>query len=134
MTALTLDLSESLVRQARQAARLMHRPLEQVLAGLLEAALPPLDEIPLNLQPQLLEMTWLSDGALLEIAKSSMPEPDRLRLGDLGLRDGALTTEEQAELGQLRERYGELTLRKARAYALLSLRSGQPLLGQAAAA
>lgn len=134
MTTVTLDLSESLVRQARQAARLMHRPLEQVLAALLEAALPPLDEIPLNLQPQLLEMTWLSDGALLDIAKSSMAEPDRLRLADLGLRAGALNTEEQSELDQLRERYGELTLRKARAYALLSLRSGQPLLGQAAAA
>ena len=114
MTTITLDLSESLVRQASQAARLMHRPLEQVLAVLLEAALPPLDDCPPKLQVQLIEMTWLSDKALMDIATSSMSEPDRLRLADLGLRADALTAEEQEELALLRERYGELTLRYSR--------------------
>jgi actin-like ATPase involved in cell morphogenesis len=134
MTTITLDLSESLVRQASQAARLMHRPLEQVLAVLLEAALPPLDDCPPELQTQLIEMTWLSDGALMDIATSSMSESDQRRLADLGLRAGALTAEEQEELAALRERYGELTLRKARAYALLSIRGGERLLAHAAAA
>ena len=134
MTTITLDLSESLVRQASQAARLMHRPLEQVLAVLLEAALPPLDDCPPKLQTQLIEMTWLGDGTLMDIATSSMSEPDRLRLADLGLRADALTAEEQEDLALLRERYGELTLRKARAFALLSIRSGERLLAHAAAA
>lgn len=134
MTNITLELSESLVRQADQAARVMHRPLEQVLASLLEAALPPLDDIPPNLQTQLMEMTWLGDGALMDIALTDMSESDRLRLSDLGLRADELTCEEQTELAVLRDQYGELTLRKARAYALLSIRSGKQLLGQVAAA
>jgi len=134
MTNITLELSESVVRQADQAARLMHRPLEQVLAALLEAALPALDDIPPKLQTQLIEMTWLSDGALMDIAGTDMSEPDRLRLAELGLRADELTSEEQRDLEVLREHYGELTLRKARAYALLSIRSGKRLLRQAAAA
>jgi hypothetical protein len=133
MTTITLGLSESLVQQASQAARLMHRPVEQVLAVLLEAALPPLDDCPPKLQTQLIEMTWLGDGDLMDIAASSMSEPDQRRLADLGLA-GALTAEEQEELAALRQRYGELTLRKARAYALLSIRGGERLLAHAAAA
>ncbi|AUB79976.1 hypothetical protein [Candidatus Thiodictyon syntrophicum] len=134
MTNITLELSESVVRQADQAARLMHRPLEQVLAALLEAALPALDDIPPKLQTQLIEMTWLSDGALMDIAGTDMSEPDRLRLCELGLRADELASEEQRDLEVLREHYGELTLRKARAFALLSIRSGKRLLRQAAAA
>lgn len=134
MTTITLDLSESLTQKADQAARLMHRPLEDLLAALLEAALPELDEIPPDLQAQMIEMTWLSDSALMNITKIKMSEPDQVRLSDLGLRAEALTTEEHRELTLLRERYGEMTLRKARAYALLSLRSGKQLLGQAATA
>jgi hypothetical protein len=133
MTTITLDLFESLIQQASQAARLMHRPLEQVLAVLLEAALPPLDDCPPKLQVQLIEMTWLSDNALMDIAKSSMSEPDRRCLADLGLRADALTAEEQEDLTLLRERYGELTLRKSRAYALLSIRGGERLLAHAGA-
>jgi hypothetical protein len=134
MTAVTLDLLDSLVQQADQAARLMQRPLEQVLAAVLEAALPGLDDVPSELQTRLLEMAWLGDGPLLTIAHSTLSEPEQQRLSDLGQRSAALTSEEQAELALLRERYGEITLRKARAYALLSIRSGKALLGQAAAA
>lgn len=134
MTAITLDLPDSLVQQADQAARLMQRPREQVLAAVLEAALPALDDIPPEFQTQLLEMTWLGDGPLLAIAQSTMSEPDQMRLSDLGQRAAGLPAGEQAELVLLRERYGELTLRKARAYALLSIRSGKALLGPAAAA
>ena len=134
MTAVTLDLPDSLVRQAHQAARLMQRPLEQVLAAVLEAALPGLDDVPSELQTRLLEMTWLGDGSLLTIARSTLSEPEQQRLADLGQRAAGLTSEEQAELELLRERYGAVTLQKARAYALLSIRSGKALLGQAAAA
>ena len=133
MTAITLDLPDSLVRQANQAAQLMQCPLEQVLAAVLEAALPGLDDIPSELQARLLEMTWLGDGPLLTIAHSTMPEPEQQRLSDFAQRSAGLTSEELAELALLRQRYGEVTLQKARAYALLSIRSGKALLGQAAA-
>lgn len=134
MTAVTLDLPDSLVRQADQAARIMQRPLEQVLTAVLEAALPGLDDVPSELQTRLLEMTWLGDGPLLTIAHSSMSEPEQQRLSELGQRSAGLTYGEQAELVLLRKCYGELTLQKARAYALLSIRSGKALLGQPAAA
>ena len=42
----------------------------------------------------------------------------------------SLLPEEQAQLEELRREYGRITLRKARAYALLSLRGGKPLLFQ----
>jgi len=130
----TLDLPDHLVQQAYQAAQIMQRPLEQVLAAVLEAPLPGLDDVPPELQTRLLEMTWLGDGPLLTIAHSTLTEPEQQRLSDLGQRSAGLTPEEQAELALLRERYGTVTLQKARAYALLSIRSGKALLGQAAAA
>ena len=41
-----------------------------------------------------------------------------------------LTPDEQEQLDTLRQEYGCMTLLKARAYALLSLRGGDPLLSQ----
>ena len=41
-----------------------------------------------------------------------------------------LTVEEQVQLDALRQEYGRMTLLKARAYALLSLRGGVPLLSR----
>ncbi|WP_040528748.1 hypothetical protein [Lamprocystis purpurea] len=107
-------------------------PLEQVLAAVLEAALPGLDDVPSELQARLLEMTWLGDGPLLTIAHSAMSESEQERLSDLGQRSAGLTSEEQAELALLRECYGAITLQKAWAYALLSIRSGKARFGQTA--
>ena len=42
----------------------------------------------------------------------------------------ALTAAEQEQLDALRQEYGRTTLLKARAYALLSLRGGEPLLSR----
>jgi predicted anti-sigma-YlaC factor YlaD len=44
--------------------------------------------------------------------------------------DRPLTPEEHAQLDARRQEYGRITLLKARAYALLSLRGGAPLLRQ----
>jgi len=41
-----------------------------------------------------------------------------------------LTPDEQAQLDALRQDYGRRTLLKARAYVLLSLRGGEPLLSR----
>jgi hypothetical protein len=40
------------------------------------------------------------------------------------------TIQESRTLAALREEYGRVTLKKARAYTLLSLRGGQPLLAK----
>jgi len=45
-----------------------------------------------------------------------------------GKRD--LTSAEQEQLDALRQAYGRTTILKARAYALLSLRGGEPLLSR----
>ena len=56
-----------------------------------------------------------------------MPENEQVQLRDLS-QQAKPTLPEQKLLDELRREYGRITLRKARAYALLSLRGGQPLL------
>jgi hypothetical protein len=131
MMTVTLDLPEALVQRAGQAARVMHRPVEEVLAVLLEGALPALDDVPAQMQTELVEMTWLNDRDLTAIMDLAMSEAEQARLAELGVRGNGLSPEEDGELQTLRDRYGELTLRKARAFALLSVRSGKRLLNDA---
>ena len=78
-------------------------------------------------------MTWLNEGELWTIAQSQMSRAEQARLSDLSAQQTsrALTTDEEKQLEALRSEYGRITLRKARAYALLSLRSGRPLLADA---
>jgi hypothetical protein len=75
-------------------------------------------------------MTWLSDQELWAIARSMMTEEQQERLHYLTKlqTQRMLNQEEQEALEFLRQEYGRVTLRKARAYALLSLRGGRPLL------
>ena len=128
--SVTLRLPETVMRRARQTANVLQRPLEELLTGLVTAALPDVEDAPLEVQAELARMTWFSDQELWSIARSTMPveQQEQLRsLADLqAIR--ALTPAEQEALDNLRREYGRVTLRKARAYALLSLRGGAPLL------
>ena len=76
-------------------------------------------------------MTWLDDVGLLSIAGAVLSDADQRRLVELSGRD-SLSNAEREELDGLRDSYGKVTLRKARALALLSVRSGKGLLAQAA--
>ena len=111
----------------------MHRPVEEVITAMLDGVLPLLDDVPADMQVELVEMTWLEDDALFSIADATMPDEDQQRLADLSDRD-TLAAGEQEELDTLRDSYGKATLRKARALALLSVRSGKHLLADARAA
>lgn len=126
----TLSLPESVMRRAQQTAQTLQRPLEEVLADVLAAALPDVEDAPADVQAELAHMTWLDDQTLWTIARSEMPRSQQEQLYRLAevQRQGALSGEEQARLEHLRREYGRTTLRKARAYALLSLRGGRPLL------
>lgn len=75
-------------------------------------------------------MTWLNDHELWAIARSTITEEQQNQLYYLTelQTQRPLTPEEQTTLETLRQEYGRVTLRKARAYALLSLRGGRPLL------
>ena len=132
MTTITLTLPERTMKQAQQAAAALQRPLEDVLTDMLTAVLPTLEDAPADMQIELTHMTWLNNQALWDIARSSMPTAAQKQMRKLGqLPDQRpLTTAEQQKLDKLRREYGYVTLRKARAYALLSLRGGEPLLSQ----
>jgi len=130
--SVTLHLSEAIMRRARQAATALQRPLEEVLTATLAATLPDVEDAPPDMQAELARMTWLSDSELWIVARSAMPkeQQEQLRhLAELQTQRG-LTLEEQEALETLRQEYGRTTLRKARAYALLSLRGGRPLLSE----
>ena len=130
MAKITLEFPDSLMERALQVAQAMHRPLEDVITAVLDGALPALEDVPAEIRAELVEITWLDDEALLSITKAAISEKDQRRLADLSARE-ALTAKEQEDLQTLRERYGQMTLRKARAFALLSIRSGKGLLAEA---
>jgi len=109
----------------------VHRPVEDVITAMLDGVLPALDDVPAEMQAELVEMTWLDDVALQAIAGAVLSDADQRRLAELSGSD-SLSDAEREALDGLRDRYGQVTLRKARALALLSVRSGKGLLAQAA--
>jgi len=113
-------------------ANALQHPIEQVMADMLAAALPDVDDAPVMLQAELARMTWLSNQDLWAIARSAMSHQQQMQMRILVEFQShrPLTPEEQTALESLREEYGRVTLRKARAYALLSLRGGHPLLSK----
>ena len=126
----TLRLPVRAMQRAEQSARVLQRPVEEVLADLVVAALPDVGDAPPDMRAELVRMTWLKDRELWAIAHSMMTKEQQRqlrRLSEIQARR-PLTPEERETLEALRREYGRVTLRKARAYALLSLRSGRSLL------
>ena len=132
MTIITLTLPEQTMEQAQQAAAILQRPVEEVLRDLLAAVLPTMHDVPDAMQAELLRMTWLDSQELWRIAREQMSAAAQAQLQQLSHLQGerSLTPNEQAQLNALRQEYGRMTLLKARAYAVLSLRGGAPLLSQ----
>lgn len=127
MTTITLELSDALVNRAGGAARTLHRPLEDVLAAMLDGVLPALDDVPDEMQAELVEMTWWDDATLMKAADALLSEAAQRRLAQFSAK-APLSDAEHETLDALRAEYGKIMLRKARAMALLSIRSGQRLL------
>lgn len=133
MDNVTLTLPESLMRRATETAAVLDRSLEEVLASAIDAALPDVGDAPIDLQRELLQMTWLSNEDLWSIAQSEMSN-EMQREFDMLIeqqQQRTLVAGEVQKMEAFRREYGRITLRKARAYALLSLRSGSPLLQSA---
>ncbi len=132
MPSITLTLPEQTMERARQAAATLQRPVEDVLGDLLCAVLPAVHDVPEDLRAELLRMTWLPSQELWVLAQAHMPTAAQEQLLQLThlQEQRALTPDEQTQIETLRQTYGRTTLLKARAYALLSLRAGTPLLGQ----
>lgn len=132
MTTITLNLPDQTIQQAQQAAIILQKLVEDVLRDFLAAVLPSLQDVPAPMQAELTAMTWFDNQALWQIAQSSLSTTmqDELRNLSITQDQRTLTLSEQQQLDMLRQEYGRVTLRKARAYALLSLRGGKPLLAQ----
>lgn len=130
LQSVTLSLPDSLMQRAKTAADALHRPVEEVLTDMLAATLPDVADAPPETQADLAGMTWLSSQELWEVARSEMPTERQQRLQDLVdlQSERPLSLEEEEVLETLRREYGRIMLFKARAYALLSLRGGLPLL------
>ena len=134
MTDITLTLPQTLLEQAHQAAQILQRPVEDVLTDMLKASLPDVNDVPPGMRAELTAMIWLSETELWSIAHSIMSEDDQTQLQHLSKKQAQdnLSDAEKSELEALRQAYGQITLRKAHAYALLSLRGGKPLLAESA--
>lgn len=105
----------------------MDRPIEEVITAVLEGALPSLEDAPEDMRAELAGMAWWDDAALMDAADATIPESQQQRMAKLGGK-APLSDSEAEEIEQLRFDYGKVTLRKARALALLSVRSGKRLL------
>ena len=127
MLPVTLHLPERLLAHAGGVAQTLKRPVEEVLTAMLQGVLPVLDDVPADMRGELIEMTWWDDATLLAAAEETLSAPELLRLAALSATS-ALSASERAELAAHRAEYGRITLRKARALALLSMRSGKRLL------
>jgi hypothetical protein len=132
MATITLTVPERTMAQAEQAATALNRSVEEVLNDILAAALPDVRDAPADIQAELARMSWLDSQALWDLARSQMSAEAQAQIQNLSHLQGQreLTPHEQEQLDQLREEYGRTTLLKARAYTLLSLRGGEPLLNQ----
>ena len=124
---ITLELPILIVEQVRKAADILGKPVNELFAQTISSSLPHLDDVPAELQTDLTRMTWLPDAELWRIAHTLMTDEAQNELRDLSMKE-SLTTAEEQRLNELRNDYGRITLQKARAYALLSLRGGKPLL------
>ncbi len=127
MTLITLNLPEKTILQAQEAATALKRPIEEVLVDMLTAVLPSVQDIPEALQTELTQMTWLDNQALWTIARHTMSEKDQVALQKLSAIPNRTNSDEQ-KLEKLRNEYGRITLLKSRAYTILSLRGGKPIL------
>ena len=128
MATLTFEISDSLLKRAHEAAQALDRPVEDILVGALSVSLPDIHDVPASMRSELLEMTFFDEESLWQIAKGEMTSAEQSELRALlDVERRPLVPQEQVRLQELRESYGKAMLRKARAYALLRLRSGQPL-------
>lgn len=103
-----------------------------VLTATFAAVLPEVQDAPADMRDELARMAWLSDQDLWTIARGVMSAKDQEQLRYLLELQSqrSLTENEAARLDALRQAYGQVTLRKARAYALLSMREGRLLLAE----
>ena len=107
----------------QQIANDAEQPLEELIAQRLQSSLN-LPVLPPDEEAELAALEHLSDDALWTIAREQLPASIQARMQTLMDENsrGKISDADYTELGKLVERGQRLTLRKARAAALLTRR------------
>jgi hypothetical protein len=118
----TIDLPEPIFRQLAHIAKATQQSIETLVAQSVVSNLPPsVDNAPLEMQAELLQLQTLGTEDLLTIAHAKT-EPEHhercVELLDLH-QDDKLTPSQRQELAQLRQAADRLMLRKAYAWSVL---------------
>lgn len=124
MNSVSVDIPQSLYQRLEQASAHLRKPVQEVLNETLQAALPPIEEIPEAIRSEVSALDSLEVAALEKVAESAMPHDDQQAMDHLLdlQRMRSLDDGEMARLETLRVEYGRILLRKARAFALLAER------------
>jgi len=120
----TLHMPVPVYQRAQRTAEVLRRPMEEIIVETLRVALPSLDDVPPEMASELATMSAWSDDELWGAANSVMPakQQTRLRILSATQQKRSLNLDATRELNDLRQAYGQVTLRKAQAYALLRQR------------
>jgi hypothetical protein len=122
----TVELPLPLYRFLERLAAQTRQPLETLVAQSVVGNLPPsVDNAPLEAQADLLALQLLPIDQLQQAALEQVPPAQQKRHLHLLAKDD-LTSDEQAELAELRRQADRLMLRKAYAWAVLRWR-GHPI-------
>lgn len=122
LQTVTLRMSDTTYRRAHRAATAMQRSVEDVLVDVLAVTLPPLDDVPAEMEPELAALAYLSDDTLWVVARATMPAEHQQQLHDLldTQGRGELDQAGQRHLAALMAEYGRTMLRRAKALSLLT--------------
>jgi hypothetical protein len=123
-TTIAVHIPESLFLKLKRAADLTHRSVEDVTVTSLEAALPAVQNLPLDIANELAAMHLFSDDALWAATAPSFSPTEEYRLNQLNAAAGErnLTPAEETEQQSLITAYQRSVLRRAKALAILAQR------------
>ena len=134
MTAqmINIQLPEEVYRRLRETATLTEQPLEAIILHSIQGNLPPmLNDLQPDTRRLVADLDRLDDDAVWRIAHQALPRRSWQRHQVLldKLQAHPLTSDEAAELGQLRHAVDQAILRRSYALALLKWRGySLPLL------
>lgn len=131
MTAITLDIPDSIHQRLVNTAEATQRPLNEIILRVLQVGSPPTwDDAPPEFQSDLAALDRLDDGTLWQIARSQKTETDLERYDALLDRNqnASLTVAEKGELASLRKDADRFMLCKAQAIVLLRWRGHTVML------
>jgi hypothetical protein len=124
ITKVAVHIPESLFLKLKRAADLTHRSVEEVTVTSLEAALPDVQNLPIDIANELAAMHLFSDEALWAATAPSLSPTEEYRLNQLNVVAGErdLAPPDEAEQQSLIAAYHRSVLRRAKALAILAQR------------